>query len=257
MDEHATEHKPYIPFDLWEKGGITEHMGGVFASQRLIEMCRVTPGQTVLDIGCGTGYTACLLAKRYEARVVALDIISSVIEAARQRASKVGVSDRVSLLQGDAHNLQFPDDTFDHVISESLLVFCDVGRVCSEVYRVLKPGGRFGDNELTLLAPPPDELVDLLHTIGIRPLQEREWWQVYASAGFAPVASLVRRISFREQFHSHLQVDGLFGYMAAAVRGLSNSAIRRTFCNRAMPRAARQFLPYVGYGLYVGRKSES
>ena len=52
-----------VPFDIWQSGGMTEHLGGVAATRRLLELCSPLPGQRVLDIGCGTGYTACLLAK--------------------------------------------------------------------------------------------------------------------------------------------------------------------------------------------------
>ena len=62
------------------------------------------------------------------------------------------------------------------------------------------------------------------------------------------------RNSFSEQMRSHLKVDGIAGYLAAAVRGIGDGAIRRTFFTREMLHAARHFLPYVGYGIYVGRK---
>ncbi len=255
-EPNPPQRKPYVPFDIWERGGITEHMGGVFASRRLVDACRVAPGQTVLDIGCGTGYTACHLAQHYRARVVALDISPRVVEAARQRASKAGLGKQVRIVRGDAHHLPFPDGAFDSVIMESVMVFCDSLRLCSEIYRALRPGGMLGDNELTLLAPPPDDLRALLATMGIHPRQAHEWQEIYVTAGFVDVTASVRRISFGEQLLSHLKVDGLLGYIAAAIRGLSDSGIRRTFFNREMLRAARQFLPYVGYGLYVGRKAE-
>lgn len=50
------------PFTIWETGGVTEHLGGVAATRRLLTSCRIARGQRVLDLGCGTGYTAALLA---------------------------------------------------------------------------------------------------------------------------------------------------------------------------------------------------
>jgi hypothetical protein len=45
-------------YTIWETGGPTEHLGGVPATERLLARCRIIGGQLVLDLGCGTGYTA-------------------------------------------------------------------------------------------------------------------------------------------------------------------------------------------------------
>jgi cyclopropane fatty-acyl-phospholipid synthase-like methyltransferase len=84
--------------EVWEKLGITEHLGGFHASQRLIESCRIMSDHYVLDIGCGTGYTACLLARQYNARVVAADISGRVLEYARERIQHQSSGDRVMLV---------------------------------------------------------------------------------------------------------------------------------------------------------------
>ena len=245
-----------VPFAIWEKGGATEHMGGVYATQRLLEMCNMAPGQTVLVLGCGTGYTACHLAQRYQARVVAVDISPRSVAEARKRVAKAGLGERVTVVQGDAHRLADPDCAYDAVIAESVLAFCDAATVAAEVRRVLRPGGVFGINELTLLKPPPAEFLTLLRdTLGIRPFQEQEWRAVFTGAGFADVAADVRPVSLREQFISHIRVDGVRQYLSSVVNGVSDSGIRRAFFTREMLRAARQFRPYVGYGLYAGRKT--
>jgi cyclopropane fatty-acyl-phospholipid synthase-like methyltransferase len=108
--------------DVWEKLGITEHLGGIEASERLIEGCRITPGSYVLDIGCGTGYTACLLVKQYGLRVVAADVSERVLERARERIQRESLSDRVTVIPADIHALNFPSETFDAVIAESFAI---------------------------------------------------------------------------------------------------------------------------------------
>ncbi|HOG45861.1 MAG TPA: hypothetical protein PLB78_04375, partial [Anaerolineae bacterium] len=62
------------------------------------------------------------------------------------------------------------------------------------------------------------------------------------------------RMRLREQLASHIAVDGLGGYLAAAVRGLADASILSAFINRRMLKAARQYASSVGYGLYAGRK---
>ena len=78
----------FTPFDIWEKGGLTEHLGGVNATRRLLARCRLSAGQQILDVGCGTGFTACYLAKNYQVQVIALDINPRSITEARKRVSK-------------------------------------------------------------------------------------------------------------------------------------------------------------------------
>lgn len=244
-----------IPFDIWQTGGITEHLGGVAATRRLLALCRSLPGQTVLDVGCGTGYTACHLARTYGVQVAALDRLTGNLACTHRRALKAGVAGQVSGLRADAHRLPFADEDFDLVIVESVLAFCDAPRVVAEIWRVLKPGGIFGFNELTLLQSPPPELQILLaDTLGIRIFQEWGWGEILETAGLTPTAAVTRRINLWEQLASHIQVDGVAGYLAAMVKGLANFKISRAFINREMFKAARQFMPMVGYGLFVGEK---
>ncbi len=245
-----------IPFTIWERYGATQHLGGVRATQALAQACELGPGQCILDIGCGTGYTACYLAKNHGVRVVAIDITATVLDEARQRAARMGVRDGVTWLRGDAHALEFPAETLDAVLLESVMVFCDTHRVTSEIHRVLKPQGFIGDNELTLLKPPPDELRDLLKGImGVLPLQRDEWREVFRQAGFSEVSCAVYRMNLWDQVVSNLKVDGLRKHLSAILRSTRDPRLRGTFFNRRMLAAARQFVPYIGYGLYVGRKS--
>jgi ubiquinone/menaquinone biosynthesis C-methylase UbiE len=244
--------------DVWEKYGVTEHLGGLDATHRLIERCRITPGAYVLDIGCGTGYTACLLAKQYGTRVVAADIREQVLDRARQRIEASGVSEQVTTIRADIHAIDFPTETFDAVIAESVLAFCDKPRATAEVYRILKHGGVFGDNEVTFLTPPPPELKTLLSSanfgLDIQPLLEEEWCNVFKQAGFAEISSWISRLRLREQFRSHIRVDGWRKYLSAIVRGLADPGVRATFFNRDMLRGWREYPAYVGYGLYVSVK---
>jgi len=250
--------RKFTAADIWEKTGITEHEGGIYATQRLIELCGISPGQLVLDIGCGTGYTSCLLSREYQVEVVAIDVSPNILEQAKRRIREQEAIDRATTIQADAHELPFRVNTFDAAIAESVLVHvCGKKRVFSEVHRVLKPSGVFGDNELTCLKPPPRELLPFLsQSLGIDrpPLQKGEWRSVFREAGFVHVSSTVSAMNEWVMFTSHLRVDGVRKYVSAIVRGISDPTIRSTFFNKDMLRAALEFSPYVGYGLYVGRK---
>lgn len=63
-----------------------------------------------MDIGCGTGYTACLLAKDYQVEVVAADLRSKVLEEVKKRIIKENVGGRVETIEADAYGLPFPSN---------------------------------------------------------------------------------------------------------------------------------------------------
>lgn len=98
----------------------------------------VKPGETVLDAGCGEGVLSWYLAER-GAKVTAMDISAPNVENARAFLEKKGVLDRVTVLQGDAENLPFPDASFDWVVSSHVLEHLpDFDKGLSEIRRVTK-----------------------------------------------------------------------------------------------------------------------
>ena len=98
-------------------------------------------GKKVLELGTGTGGTATLLAKR-GASVVGIDLLPFRLVEARARAAEHGVAEAANFALMDAMHLAFPDNTFDFIISKSVLVFTDHRQIAKECYRVLKPGGQ-------------------------------------------------------------------------------------------------------------------
>jgi len=254
----VSEEERFTIYDAWERFGVTKHWGTITATRRLIEMCNIASGQYVLDIGCGTGYTACLLAKDFQVDVVAADIRSKVLEEAKKRITKGNVGNKVGMIMADAHNLPFQSNTFDAVIAESVLAFCDKTKVASEVCRVLKPDGVFGNNEGTYLKPPPPKLSSfLLKWVDFQLLQEDEWRAVYMRAGFEVASSTVYPFDYINQFLGELRVDGVRRRLSAWLKAFFDPSVRRTIftaTDRDTRRELRQFLSHVGYGLYVSRK---
>ena len=57
-------------FDFAAEVGLTKHIGGVEATEALMELCHIGTGKYVLDVGCGAGVTPCFIAQRYDCRVV-------------------------------------------------------------------------------------------------------------------------------------------------------------------------------------------
>lgn len=98
----------------------------------------VKPGERVLDAGCGEGVLSWYLAER-GADVTAMDISQPNLENAKKFLEKKGVADRVTLVQGDAEALPFPDASFDVVVSSHVLEHLpDFDKGLSEIRRVAK-----------------------------------------------------------------------------------------------------------------------
>ena len=112
------------------------HPGRVDAIKRM----GIKPGDRVLEVGVGTGINAALFPS--DCSVTGVDFSSSMLEKARERIARKGVQN-FRLLQMDAANMKFADDTFDIVYAPYVIsVVPDPVAVTREMYRVCRPGGR-------------------------------------------------------------------------------------------------------------------
>ena len=101
-------------------------------------------GRRVLDLGCGLGGPACILAGRYGAHVVATDLEPPLIERAQRRAARLGLGDRIDFEVVTRGRLIFEDESFDLVVSSGgVTQTVDKLGIFRECLRVLKPGGSF------------------------------------------------------------------------------------------------------------------
>ena len=116
--------------------GPTLHPGRLQAIQRM----NIQPGERVLEVGVGTGINLSLYPK--QAMVTGIDFSVSMLEKARDRVARKGLRN-MRLLQMDAADLKFSDDSFDIVYAPYLIsVVPDPVRVAREMRRVCRPGGR-------------------------------------------------------------------------------------------------------------------
>ena len=114
---------------------------------RGLELLGVREGETVLEIGFGTGYALAEIAGRVggSGRACGLDLTPEMIVRMRRRLEKRGLASRVELREGDARQMPYEDRHFDAVYMAAALELLDtpdIPVVLGEIKRVLKAGGR-------------------------------------------------------------------------------------------------------------------
>lgn len=116
----------------------------VEVTEMLLEAARVTPGERVLDIGCGPGATTLPYAAAVgpQGHVTGLDISEPMLDVARRRVAEHGLAN-VTLILGDAQVYPLPPGSFDLVTSRfGVMFFADPAAAFANLCRALRPGGR-------------------------------------------------------------------------------------------------------------------
>lgn len=251
-------------FDYAAEVGLTKHLGGVAATEELIEMCHIGRDSYILDVGCGVGVTPCTLAKRIGCRVVGVDISPQMVARARVRAKRTRVPDTVEFKIADAQDLPFEDELFDAVLTESVTAFPeDKQKAVNEYARVARRGGYVGLNEsVWLKTPPPEEIVAwAAQDLGanILPLTLEAWTELLQTAGLKEITTKTYSIRTQDEERGILQRYGWGGMLSVVGRMLllyARSPDYRKFVKdvRKSGVTPKNLEEYFGYGLFVGRK---
>ncbi len=114
-----------------------------------IRRARLEPGSIVLEPGAGNGEFTARLAPS-GATIVGIEISERQVELGNKRFAG---RPNVRMESGNVDSLQYPDHHFDAVVGNSVLHHFDLDRALPELYRVLKPGGRFFFFEPNILNP--------------------------------------------------------------------------------------------------------
>ena len=134
------------------------HIGGRKASVEFLDQLGLTAESQVLDVGCGLGGPARFAASRYRSQVTGIDLTSEFVDTGNTLCTWVGLDSCVTLRQGSALEMPFPDSSFDsaYMIHVGMNI-ADKETLALEVARVLRPGSLFGIYDV--MQTGPGELV--------------------------------------------------------------------------------------------------
>jgi ubiquinone/menaquinone biosynthesis C-methylase UbiE len=227
------------------------HPGGRRSTEELFELARIEPGHRVLEVGCGVGTTAILIAQRFGATVCAVDLDERMVQATQRNVAAAGLSDAIEVARADIQDLPFADAEFDRVVIEAVTMFVNRKQAAAECVRVCRPGGRVVDHEFIWRKPPPADARRVFVgevCPGIDFDSPGDWQQLYEETGLRNVElvtgpfSMMTPVGFvRDEGLNTLRVMATAVSRVAYIRKLA-------WLMRRMVRT----MPYLGYVVVGG-----
>lgn len=220
------------------------HPGGLDLTARVAELAKISKDCKVLDIACGTGASVRFIAENLECDVIGIDLSAKLIQILKGGIIKGSFLERTEFAIGDAELVPCINSCFDVAICESALsLFPSKRKVFSEVYRVLKSGGRFVATNMVLKGDIPAELKrKLTFALCIAGAETLEgFYELFERAGFVDI--------YTEDHSEKLIALGLRLLLSDSLAGASTvSVIDRLVLRRLFDE------DMLGYALMVASK---
>jgi SAM-dependent methyltransferase len=175
---------PISNIGYWGNGAVTEREAQTTLVRELAERVPELAGRRVLDVDCGLGGPASLIAAEYGADVDAISSSADEVEAARAFAAAQDLDeDRLRFHLGSATAMPFADGSFDAIFSlEMAHRLGDKPRFVREAYRLLRPGGRIVLSDITASVDLP--VARRLPGVAPDLVTARRWRMMFEDVGF-------------------------------------------------------------------------
>ncbi|HEV2885162.1 MAG TPA: class I SAM-dependent methyltransferase [Pyrinomonadaceae bacterium] len=175
-------------FNDWAAAGRGEGMekGHRPVGEQAIELMRIPAKARVLDVGCGSGWAARLMAeKATNGRVVGIDISDEMVRVARESSASFP---NLQFEVASAEKLPFEEGEFTHAFSmESLYYYADVLGALKEIRRVIEPRGMFVTVvDLYEENRPSHQWISQLN-VPVQLLSTRQYRSLFEQAGFVNI----------------------------------------------------------------------
>ena len=112
--------------------------------KKVVKSVKKENPKTILDIATGTGDLAIAMAKSTDAKITGFDLSAGMLEVGRKKIKEQNLENRIEMIQGDAEKMPFEDNSFDVItVAFGVRNFENLKKGLDDIYRVLKPGGKF------------------------------------------------------------------------------------------------------------------
>ena len=149
ISRHDATPEALAPFDEF-------HVGGITATMRVADRLSLDPTHHLLDVGCGAGGPARVVAARTGCQVTGIDLTHDFIEAGDELSRFCGLEHQVTLHQGSALDMSYESASFDRAMMLHVgMNIDDKAGLLREVFRVLKPGGIFAAYDMMRTGDAP------------------------------------------------------------------------------------------------------
>jgi arsenite methyltransferase len=162
------------------------------------EFAGIKEGDTVLDLGSGAG-NDCFVALREvgpTGKVIGLDMTQEMIDKAEKNKAAIGL-DNIEFILGEIEQIPLPDNSVDVVISNCVLnLVPDKDKAFKEIFRILKPGGRFSVSDIVTGAELPENVkksAEMYAGCVAGALLKDEYMRIISDNGFASTQILKQK----------------------------------------------------------------
>jgi cyclopropane-fatty-acyl-phospholipid synthase len=184
---------------IFSRGAETLEQAQEYKLELVCTKLALTPGQRVLDVGCGWGSFAIHAASRHGVSVVGITLSEPQAQVARERAQAAGVGDRVEIRVMDYREL--PDERFDAIASIGMVEHVGENQIdayAGTLARLLKPGGRLLNHGIAYLSHSDTDAGDF---------SERYVWPDAAPLQVSLVLGALERAGFITRHVEDFQSD--------------------------------------------------